>query len=225
MLLALFQLSGGSATAVVAPAGETELVVPEYVPGEVVVGFTKGAGSEQIDSSLDAIDAEDSESVPGLPRTRVVEIDDEDSVEATADELDDQVGVRWAEPNYILRPQSLPNDPYLGLLWGLRNIGQNAQLNPLGEPFYGRPGVDIGAGSAWNVTTGSRRKVAVIDSGIDGSHPDLAANLIVSSAGTSSPLRASHPIPWWTRKSGPIRSGTAHMSQARSARWATTASG
>ena len=173
----MVQLSGGSATAVVAPAGETEPVAPEYVPGEVVVGFTKGADSVQIDSSLDAIDAEDSESVPGLPRTRVIEIDDEDSVEATADELDDQVGVRWAEPNYILRPQSLPNDPYLGLLWGLRNIGQNAQLNPLGEPFYGRPGVDIGAGSAWNVTTGSRRKVAVIDSGIDGSHPDLVANL------------------------------------------------
>ncbi|MCB0829163.1 MAG: hypothetical protein KDB62_10190, partial [Solirubrobacterales bacterium] len=119
LLLALVQLSGGSASAVIGPTGETDLTHQEYVPGEVVVGFTKGSDSEQIDDSLEAIDAEDSESVPGLSKTRVVEIDEDEDVVATADELDDQAGVRWAEPNYILQGQSLPNDPRLGLLWGL----------------------------------------------------------------------------------------------------------
>ena len=110
----------------------------------------------EISDSLEAIEAEDSESVPGLPKTRVVEIDEDDSVEAAADELDDQAGVRWAEPNYIVQTQSLPNDPKLGLLWGLRNVGQNSQLmNPGGEPVFGRPGVDIGAPAAWKKTTGS----------------------------------------------------------------------
>ena len=178
LLLALVQLSGGSASAVIGPTGETDLTHQEYVPGEVVVGFTKGSDSEQIDDSLEAIDAEDSELVPGLTKTRVVEIDEDEDVVAAADELDDQAGVRWAEPNYILQGQSLPNDPRLGLLWGLRNVGQNSQLmNPQGDPVFGKPGTDIGAASAWKKTTGSNRNIAVIDSGTEGSHPDLGPNL------------------------------------------------
>jgi thermitase len=170
--------TGAPASAVIDPPGEADLETLDYVPGEVVVGFTKGSGSGQIDSSLDAIDAEDSESVPGLPKTRVVEIDESDSVEAVADELDDQAGVRWAEPNYIVETQSLPNDPRLGLLWGLRNVGQNSKFNdPQTDPVYGKPRVDIGASSAWKKTTGGNRNIAIIDTGIEGSHPDLAPNL------------------------------------------------
>ena len=173
------QLSGFSAAAVEPGPGEVDSSPPAYVPGELVVGFTKGAGSEQIDASLEAIEAEDSESVPGLGKTRVVEIDEDEDVEATADELDDRAGVRWAEPNYIVRAQSLPNDPKLGLLWGLRNAGQNSQLDesPGRLRFSADPGVDIGAASAWKKITGFSGNIAVIDSGIDGSHPDLAPNL------------------------------------------------
>ncbi|MBK5110949.1 MAG: S8 family serine peptidase [Thermoleophilia bacterium] len=50
-------------------------------------------------------------------------------------------------------------------------------MDPGGEPVYGRPGVDIGARSAWKKTTGSTRKIAVIDSGIEATHPDLGPNL------------------------------------------------
>ena len=172
------QLSGFSAAAVEPGPGEVDSSPPAYVPGELVVGFTKGAGSEQIDASLEAIEAEDSESVPGLGKTRVVEIDEDEDVEATADELDDRAGVRWAEPNYIVRAQSLPNDPKLGLLWGLRNAGQNSQLEyPGAIRFSADPGVDIGAASAWKKITGFSGNIAVIDTGIDGSHPDLAPNL------------------------------------------------
>ncbi|MBK5111349.1 MAG: S8 family serine peptidase [Thermoleophilia bacterium] len=183
-LVLLVQISVGSAAAVLPAPGDAESSYPAYVPGEVVVGFTKGSDSEQISDSLEAIEAEDSESVQGLAKTRVVEIDEADDVEAAADELDDQAGVRWAEPNYIVQTQSLPNDPKLGLLWGLRNVGQNSQLNPVGSqlnpdgvPIFGRPGVDVGAPSAWKKTTGSTRKIAVIDSGIEATHPDLGPNL------------------------------------------------
>lgn len=51
-------------------------------------------------------------------------------------------------------------------LWGLRNTA--------------RPGADIGAVEAWGLTTGRRQDgpiVAVLDSGIDYRHPDLAANM------------------------------------------------
>jgi subtilisin family serine protease len=65
-------------------------------------------------------------------------------------------------------PTALPNDPSFTQQWALDNIGQ----------YGGVPGNDVHAPAAWNTTTGSRSVVvAVIDSGIDLTHPDLAANV------------------------------------------------
>ncbi len=73
--------------------------------------------------------------------------------------------VASVEPNYIVRPTSrVPNDPFFYTMWAL--------LNRM------RPGADIGAAAAWDSTTGSRSKVvALIDTGVDYRHPDLAANI------------------------------------------------
>jgi subtilisin family serine protease len=69
----------------------------------------------------------------------------------------------------------IPNDPYFPLQWGLFNTGQTI----LGD--RGRLGIDAHLPEAWTVTTGSRAiKVAIIDSGIDATHPDLAANVDVA---------------------------------------------
>ncbi|PKL61210.1 MAG: hypothetical protein CVV31_12595 [Methanomicrobiales archaeon HGW-Methanomicrobiales-2] len=66
----------------------------------------------------------------------------------------------------------IPNDPEFGKLWGLHNTGQT---------INGRTGTtdaDIDAPEAWSITTGSRDViVAVIDSGVMYTHPDLAANI------------------------------------------------
>ena len=79
--------------------------------------------------------------------------------------------IEYIEPNYIVQVDVTPNDPRYRELYGLRNTGQTG----------GTPGADIGAESAWGVTTGSRDVVvAVIDSGIDYDHPDLAANIFVN---------------------------------------------
>lgn len=72
------------------------------------------------------------------------------------------------EPDFVIAPQSFPNDPAFGSLWGLRNVGQAG----------GVAGADINAAEAWSMTTGSRSVVvAVIDTGIDWTHRDLAANI------------------------------------------------
>ncbi len=77
-------------------------------------------------------------------------------------------GVTWVEPDFALTPTRLPNDPDYSLLWGLSNDGQTG----------GVAGVDINAPQAWEITTGSRNVViAVVDSGVDIRHPDLAANI------------------------------------------------
>ena len=87
-------------------------------------------------------------------------------------ELSADGDVEYAEPNFIVYADATPNDPRFGELWGLQNTGQVIQT------VAGTPGADISAVPAWDVSTGSRANVvAVIDTGIDYTHPDLAANV------------------------------------------------
>src|SRR5712691_7505648 len=94
------------------------------------------------------------------------------NVATLVSELSARPDVEYAEPNYILHTTAIPNDPRFGELWGLQNTGQTIQ------GFPGIPGADISATAAWDISTGSRANVAaVIDTGIDYRHPDLAANV------------------------------------------------
>src|SRR5918997_1755098 len=64
--------------------------------------------------------------------------------------------------------EKLPNDPMLGDQWALINRGLRG----------GREKADIGAALAWAKTQGSERVViAVLDSGVDYTHPDLMENM------------------------------------------------
>lgn len=81
--------------------------------------------------------------------------------------------VLYAEPNYIVRSFAPPNDASFPQLWGLENIGQ-----AVNGGLTGAAGSDIRAVQAWDVSIGSTAHVvAVIDSGIDYTHPDLAPNM------------------------------------------------
>jgi len=69
---------------------------------------------------------------------------------------------------YVTTQQNFPNDPSFPLLYGMHNTGQTG----------GSVDADIDAPQAWAVQTGSSTiKVAVIDTGVDYNHPDLAANV------------------------------------------------
>jgi subtilisin family serine protease len=75
--------------------------------------------------------------------------------------------VSYVEPDFVIAPAAIPNDPSFGSLWGLNNSGQSG----------GVADADIDAPEAWDTTTGSRSVViAVIDTGVDYTHRDLAAN-------------------------------------------------
>src|SRR6185436_12619632 len=81
--------------------------------------------------------------------------------------------VAYVEPNYVVHAFADPNDPSFPQLWGLKNTGQAVNG---GVP--GLPGADIHASQAWDVSVGSTANVvAVVDTGIDYTHPDLVANV------------------------------------------------
>ncbi len=77
--------------------------------------------------------------------------------------------VEYAEAPATVLPALVPNDPLFPQQWALRNTGGGSGL----------AGADIKAVLAWDITTGSPAvTVAVLDTGVDSTHPDLAANMV-----------------------------------------------
>jgi thermitase len=83
-------------------------------------------------------------------------------------------GVRYAEPDWMQHVDGggVPSDPSYPVQWALQNTGQTV------NGVTGVAGADERALAAWATTTGSTSFViAVTDTGIDYTHPDLAANV------------------------------------------------
>jgi subtilisin family serine protease len=157
---------------------------------EVLVRFRAGVSEEKIQSITRRLHdrvADEIESVSGLEV-----IEDEDGQEATAVAAEYQAlkdEVEYAEPNFKIQIDPIretnpgeselgptgnkPNDPMFSDQWALANNGQHG----------GKTGADISAIRAWVKTTGSDDVVvAVLDSGVDYTHPDLAKNIWIRPA-------------------------------------------
>jgi subtilisin family serine protease len=86
------------------------------------------------------------------------------SVNALLNILKSHGAVTLVEPDFIVKSIATPNDPSFSQQWDLLNTAT--------------PGADIGATLAWSISTGSTANViGVVDTGIDYTHPDLAANI------------------------------------------------
>lgn len=92
----------------------------------------------------------------------VVQVPPSTDIQAAANSYANDPNVAYVEPNYIVYADAVPNDPNFDKLWGFHNANDT----------------DIDAPEAWSQTTGSSQvTVAIIDTGVDYTHPDLAKNM------------------------------------------------
>jgi subtilisin family serine protease len=103
-----------------------------------------------------------------LDRWRLFRFDQGVDIKKVLERLMRDPRVEIAQFNYRYTVNVIPNDPQFSVLWGLHNTGQSG----------GTIGADIHAPEAWDITQGSSTAiVAVLDSGVDYTHPDLVANM------------------------------------------------
>jgi thermitase len=94
-------------------------------------------------------------------------------------------GVTSVQSDPIERPDSeIPNDPGFRYQWYLDNAPGDPPPPDGGTPVYG---ADVGAPLAWSQTLGSSAvRIAIVDSGIDAGHPDLAGKVVAAANFTAS---------------------------------------
>ncbi len=149
----------------------------KFHPDRIIVKTKPGVS----DANLERLNRSNGASVEKrIPRTRlsVIGLPDGLPVETAINRYEASPAVEYAEPDFILKPSQTTsaNDPDYPKLYGLNNTGQNS----------GTADADIDAPEAWYSTTGNADTiVAVIDTGVDTSHPDLKNNLWTNSGETA----------------------------------------
>lgn len=105
---------------------------------------------------------------PEVSRTYVFEpnVNNKQEFDKMLNLLRKDPGIEYAEADRVVTVQMVPNDPYFssGGSWGQSF-----------DDLYGLK--KINCPGAWDLATGSGIIVAVVDTGIDKNHPDIAANV------------------------------------------------
>ena len=172
--------------------------MPKFAPGHILIKFKVGIDISTPDKALAAVKtitknadvsfADVSSIKPllskevvaqhtekknrfGLDRWVLVTVDKGTNILYEVEKYKNSDIVEYAEPNYLYTTCYIPNDEYFDEQWALYNTGQTG----------GIPDADIDAPEAWDIETGDANvTIAIIDTGVDWDHPDLAANIWVN---------------------------------------------
>jgi thermitase len=136
-----------------------------YAAGELLVSYDRGASQRQVDQAVEGSQArvKGELTVPGTQLLTFPAIKHEQSghvrkekLRKAKEALQKRPGVAHVDYNYLRLPYYAANDPELPEQWDLDRIE---------------------APAAWNETLGVGARVAVVDTGIAGNHPDLASKI------------------------------------------------
>lgn len=143
--------------------------LPDAAPGELLVKFKENVSQKDVEKTNKGIGSKIAKKYrkAGLYH---IKLPAGLTVDEAIGKYKGSAHVEYAEPNYRLSIDAVPNDPRFSDLWGLNNLGKGG----------GTQDADIDAPEAWDITTGSNVVVAVIDSGADWTHEDLRDNIWVN---------------------------------------------
>jgi thermitase len=128
----------------------------EFKPGEVLVKFKSHVSTNSIKTVLERYRATHLQTLDVVD-VQVWQVEEGQEL-AIVEQLKADPMVEYAEPNYRYHALGIPNDPGFSQQWGLTKVQ---------------------APAAWDITTGSASVViAIIDTGIDSTHPDLAGKIV-----------------------------------------------
>ncbi len=150
-----FLLAVVAAPAVGAPpmAGPQQ---PAYAPGRLLIQQRAGLSDAEVDKALKPHGGKRVAKIKGI-NVHVVQLPTQANAAAVAAALAKNKHFKYVEQDRILAPAGTTNDPSLASQWHLAKIG---------------------AQGAWDTSTGSDVIIAILDTGVDGNHPDLAAQMI-----------------------------------------------
>ncbi|WP_310734668.1 S8 family serine peptidase [Azohydromonas caseinilytica] len=146
-------LAGLACSAAAAPAapGDSQ----DYAPGRVLIMPRAGLPAHALRALLKVHGAKARK--VGQSELHIVDLPPGLSEKAVVNVLARNPHLKFAELDYRVAPSFATNDPYAGSQWHLANIGVPA---------------------AWDTTLGTGVTIAILDSGVDATHADLAAALV-----------------------------------------------
>ena len=199
MLAALGLLLGVVAEALPLQNAEAGFAGPTGGSDTIIVKFNSHASEQAIAALNESQAVQHVEVIPALG-LRVLRVRPGADAATVAKKYAQNANVEFAEVNALVAPEVVPNDPNYGLAWHLTTIE---------------------APAAWDLAKATEVLVGVCDTGVEGSHPDLAPILrgdlgwnAVSNSGDWSPV-AGHG----TLVSGAVAAATNNATGVAGVAW------